>query len=114
MRAQPGMLVLLGEAPDCAAADLLRAGHLPLHEAMLSAALTQGGSAAVVARRLAAQCDAVAGRAAGPLQPLLRSLRRPVYASHALVPPARALPADRVPPWCDLRLLLAASRALDR
>ena len=40
--------------------ELLRAGHLPLDAAALDAALAQGGSAAIVARRLAAQCDAVA------------------------------------------------------
>lgn len=114
MQPQPGMLVLLGEGPEAAAADLLRIGHLPLPEAVLAVALAQGGSAAVVARRLTTQCDAVAGRVAAPLVPLLRSLRRPAYASHALVPPARALPADHSPPWCDIRLLLAASRTLDR
>jgi len=114
MQAEPGMLVLLGDGPEEAAAELLRAGHLPLAEAALAVALAQGGSAAAVARRLAAQCDAAAGRVAAPLAPLLRSLRRPAYASHALVPPARALPADRIAPWPDLRLLLAASRALDR
>jgi hypothetical protein len=105
------MLVLLAEGPAEAEAELLRAGHLPLHEAALAAALAQGGSAAVVARRLAAQCDAVAGRAAAPVASLLSSLKRPAYASHALVPAARV---ERVPPWCDMRLLLAASRALDR
>lgn len=114
MQPQPGMLVLLGEGPEAAAADLLRIGHLPLPEAVLAVALAQGGSAAVVARRLATQCDAVAGRVAAPLVPLLRSLRRPAYASHALVPPARALAAGHAPPWCDIRLLLAASRTLDR
>jgi hypothetical protein len=108
------MLVLLADGPAEAAADLLRAGHLPLDAAALDAALAQGGSAAAVARRLAAQCDAVAGHAAAPLLAVLRTLRRPAYASHALIPPARSLPADRVPPWCDMRLLLAASRALDR
>lgn len=114
MQAQPGMLVLLGAGPEVAAAELLRAGHLPLPEDALAAALAQGGSAAAVAHRLAAQCDAVAGRPAAALAPLLRSLHRPAYPSHAMVPPARALPADRIPPWCDLRLLLAASRVLDR
>ena len=114
MHPQPGMLVLLGEGPEEAAADLLRLGHLPLPDAMLAAALTQGGSAAVVARRLATQCDAVAGRVAAPLAPLLRSLRRPAYATYALVPPARIQPDDHLPPWCDIRLLLAGSRALDR
>ena len=114
MHPQPGMLVLLGEGPEEAPADLLRIGHLPLPDAMLAAALAQGGSAAAVARRLATQCDAAAGRVAAPLASLLRSLRRPAYASHALVPPARALPADHAAPWCDIRLLLAASRALDR
>mgnify|MGYP001807288669 CR=1 FL=1 len=114
MQAQPGMLVLLGEGPEDAAAALLRAGHLPLPDATLATALIQGGSAAMVARRLAAQCDAVAGRAAAPLAAALHALKLPVYASHALIPPAHGAPADRVPPWCDMRLLLAASRALDR
>lgn len=114
MHPQPGMLVLLGEGPEEAAADLLRIGHLPLPDAVLAAALAQGGSAAAVARRLATQCDAAAGRVAAPLASLLCSLRRPAYASPALVPPARALPTDHLVPWCDIRLLLAASRALDR
>lgn len=114
MQAQPGMLVLLGAGPEAAAADLLRAGHLPLPEAVLAAALARGGSAALVARRLAEQCDAVAGRPDTALAPLLRSLHRPAYASPAMVPPARPLPADGIRPWCDLRLLLAASRVLDR
>lgn len=114
MHPQPGMLVLLGEAREEATADLLRAGHLAISDTVLAAALAQGGSAAAVARRLATQCDAVAGRVAAPLALLLRSLRRPVYANHALVPPARVQPADHLPPWCDIRLLLAASRVLDR
>jgi hypothetical protein len=114
MQPRPGMLVLVADGPAEAAGELLRAGHLPIDAAALDAALAQGGSAAIVARRLAAQCDAVAGRAAAPLLTVLRALRRPFYASHALIPPAGSVPADRVPPWCDLRLLLAASRALDR
>lgn len=114
MHPQPGMLVLLGEAPEEAVADLLRAGHLAISDTVMAAALAEGGSAAAVARRLAAQCDAVAGRVAAPLVPLLRSLRRPAYANHALVPPARIQPVDHSPPCYDIRLLLAASRALDR
>jgi len=114
MQVQPGMLVLLADGPAGARDDLLRAGHLALDSAALSDALAQGGSAAVVAHRLAAQCDAIVGSAAPPLAALLRALRRPGFASHTLVPPARPAPADRVPPWCDIRLLLAASRALDR
>jgi hypothetical protein len=108
------MLVLLGEAPEAAVADLLRAGHLAISDTVLAAALAEGGSAAAVARRLATQCDAVVGRVAAPLAPLLRSLRRPAYATYALVPPARIQPDDHLPPWCDIRLLLAGSRALDR
>jgi hypothetical protein len=111
---QPGMLVLLAEAQADAAAELLSAGHLALDATALGTALAQGGPAALVAQRLAAQCDAVVGRASPSLAPVLRALRRPAYASAALVPPARATPADRVPAWCDMRLLLAASRALDR
>ena len=114
MHPQPGMLVLLGEAREEATADLLRAGHLAISDTVLAAALAQGGSAAAVARRLATQCDAVVGRVAAPLAPLLRSLRRPAYATYALVPPARIQPDDHLPPWCDIRLLLAGSRALDR
>ena len=91
---QPGMLVLLAEAPGEAATELLRAGHLALDGRALGAALAQGGTAATVAERLAAQCDAVVGRAPAALTQVLRSLRRPGYACAALVPPARAAPAE--------------------
>jgi hypothetical protein len=112
---QPGLLVLLAEGrDDLASADLLRGGHLALDARALGAALAQGGAASIVAHRLAAQCDAVVGRPAPPLATVLQALRRPAYASASLVPPARSAAVDRVPPWCDLRLLLAASRALDR
>ncbi len=112
---QPGMLVLLAEGPTGdAVAELLRAGHLGLDGSVLGVALAQGGAAAMVAQRLAAQCDAVVGCAPPPLAALLRDLRRPRYASTGLVPMAWPGPEAAWLPWRDGGVLLAASRVLDR